>query len=66
MRGAGIVSSGVRLPPAPPATGTELKPVASRGKPLPYPVIIADRRNNRLIEIAPNKQIVWEFPSPAR
>ena len=64
MRGAGIVSSGVTLPPSPPATGTELKPVASWGKPLPYPIVIADRRNNRLIEIAPNKQIVWEFPSP--
>jgi hypothetical protein len=64
MCGAGIVSSGVKLPPAPPATGTEQKPVVSWGKPLPYPIVIADRRNNRLIEIAPNKRIVWEFPSP--
>jgi DNA-binding beta-propeller fold protein YncE len=64
MRGAGMVSSGVALPPAPPATGTEQRPVPSWGKPLPYPIVIADRRNNRLIEIAPNKRIVWEFPSP--
>jgi len=64
MTGAGIVSSGVKLPPIPPVTGSRSKPVASWGKPLPYPIIIADRRNNRLIEIAPDKRIVWEFPSP--
>lgn len=64
MRGAGAVSSGATLPPVPPATGTEEKPVASWGKPLPYPIVIADRRNNRLIEVAPNKQVVWEFRSP--
>jgi DNA-binding beta-propeller fold protein YncE len=64
MRGAGIVSSGVTLPPAPPATGTEAKPVPAWSGPLPYPVVIADRRNNRLIEIAPDKRVIWEFPSP--
>ena len=64
MRGAGVVSSGVVLPPPPAATGSREKPVPSWGKPLPYPIVIADRRNNRLIEVAPNKQIVWEFPSP--
>ena len=64
MIGAGIVSSGVALPPIPPVTGTREKPVASWGTPLPYPIVIADRRNNRLIEIAPDKRIVWEFPSP--
>lgn len=64
MMGAGIVSSGVKLPPIPPVTGNRLKPVASWGKPLPYPILIADRRNNRLIEVAPDKRIVWEFPSP--
>ena len=65
MMGAGAVSSGVSLPPIPPLTGSRGKPVASWGKPLPYPVVIADRRNNRLIEIAPDKRIVWEFPSPS-
>ncbi len=64
MMGAGAVSSGVALPPIPPVTGNRKKPVPSWGKPLPYPIVIADRRNNRLIEIAPDKRIVWEFPSP--
>jgi outer membrane protein assembly factor BamB len=64
MTGAGIVSSGVTLPPIPPVTGNRKNPVPSWGKPLPYPVVIADRRNNRLIEIAPDKSIVWEFASP--
>jgi hypothetical protein len=62
MTGAGIVSSGAVLPPIPPVTGNRLTPVPSWGKPLPYPIIIADRRNNRLIEVAPDKSIVWEFP----
>jgi outer membrane protein assembly factor BamB len=65
MTGAGIVSSGVTLPPMPPVTGTRLQPVPSWGKPLPYPIVIADRRNNRLIEVTPDKRIVWEFPSPS-
>jgi DNA-binding beta-propeller fold protein YncE len=64
MRGAGIVSSGVALPPIPPVTGGRKNPVPSWGRPLPYPILIADRRNNRLIEIAPDKRIVWELPSP--
>jgi len=64
MTGAGQVSSGVTLPPMPPVTGNRKTPVASWGKPLPYPIVIADRRNNRLIEVAPDKSIVWEFPSP--
>ncbi len=64
MIGAGIVSSGAALPAIPPVTGSRDQPVAAWGKPLPYPIVIADRRNNRLIEIAPDKRIVWEFPSP--
>jgi outer membrane protein assembly factor BamB len=64
MTGAGIVSSGVALLPAPPVTGSREQPVPSWGTPLPYPIVIADRRNNRLIEVAPDKRIVWEFPSP--
>lgn len=64
MTGAGIVSSGVTLPPVPPVTGSRKNPVPSWGKPLPYPVLIADRRNNRLIQIAPDKSIIWEFVSP--
>jgi len=64
MVGAGQVSSGVTLPTPPPVTGSRAHPVPSWGKPLPYPIVIADRRNNRLLEITPAKQIVWEFPSP--
>jgi DNA-binding beta-propeller fold protein YncE len=64
MLGAGAVSSGVALPPIPPVTGSRRAPVASWGKPLPYPIVIADRRNNRLIEVTPDQRIVWEFPSP--
>jgi len=64
MTGAGKVSSGVTLPPIPPITGNRRNPVPSWGKPLPYPILIADRRNNRLIEVTPDKRIVWEFASP--
>jgi len=64
MQGAGAVSSGVELPPIPPVTGNRRSPVPSWGKPLPYPILIADRRNNRLIEVTPDKRIVWEMPSP--
>jgi hypothetical protein len=62
--GAGIVSSGTVLPLPPPVSGSREAPVAAWAGPLPYPIVIADRRNNRLIEIAPDKRIVWEFPSP--
>jgi PQQ-like domain len=65
MIGAGIVSSGATLPPIPAATGSRRQPVPSWGKPLPYPIVIADRRNNRLIEVTPDKRIVWEFASPS-
>jgi hypothetical protein len=64
MIGAGIVSSGTVLPVSPPVTGSRETPVAAWDGPLPYPIVIADRRNNRLIEIAPDKRVVWEFPSP--
>ena len=64
MIGAGIVSSGTALPAIPQVTGSRAKPVPAWTGPLPYPIVIADRRNNRLIEIAPDKRIVWEFPSP--
>ena len=63
-KGAGVVSSGVALPPIPPVTGDRRKPVPSWGKPLPYPIVIADRRNNRLLQVTPDKRVVWEFPSP--
>jgi DNA-binding beta-propeller fold protein YncE len=61
---AGAVSSGTAPLPIPPLTGDHAKPVTAWPGPLPYPIVIADRRNNRLVEVAPNKQIVWEFSSP--
>ena len=30
--------------------------------PLPWPIIIADRGNNRIIEVTPDKHIIWSFP----
>lgn len=32
--------------------------------PLPYPILIADSHNSRIIEVTPQKQIVWEYPDP--
>jgi outer membrane protein assembly factor BamB len=32
--------------------------------PLPYPIIIADRANDRILEVTPDKRIVWQFPGP--
>ena len=64
MLGAGAVRSGTVLPPIPPVIGSRRAPTPSWGKPLPYPIVIADRRNNRLLEVTPDKRIVWEFPSP--
>jgi DNA-binding beta-propeller fold protein YncE len=31
---------------------------------LPGPVLIADRDNNRLIEVSPQGQVIWRFPAP--
>jgi hypothetical protein len=31
---------------------------------LPGPILIADRGNNRLIEVDPYGRLVWEFPRP--
>jgi len=50
--------------PVPAVTASPKAPPPSWGQPLPYPVVIADRRNNRLIEVAPDKRILWQFQSP--
>jgi DNA-binding beta-propeller fold protein YncE len=31
---------------------------------LPGPVLIADRNNNRVIEVSPDGRLLWEFPRP--
>jgi len=48
----------------PAVTGNRQTPVPSWGRPLPFPIVIADRRNNRLLEVTPDKRIVWAFDSP--
>lgn len=48
---------------APPAPGPNLAP-GSDPSVLPGPVLIADRSNNRLIEVSPTGSILWEFPRP--
>ena len=48
----------------PPVTDSRDTPVVSWGKPLPFPIVIADRRHNRRIEVTPDKRIVWAFDSP--
>jgi DNA-binding beta-propeller fold protein YncE len=48
----------------PPVTASREAPAPAWGKPMPYPIVIADRRNNRLVEVAPDKRIVWAFDSP--
>ncbi len=45
---------------------THLPPVwpGAVGRALPYPVLIADRGNNRMLEVTPTGQILWRFPPP--
>ena len=45
--------SPTHLPPAWPGAA---------GQALPYPVLIADRGNNRMLEVTPNHQIIWQYP----
>jgi len=60
----GAAAAGPDPAAPPPVTGSPKSPPPTWGKPLPYPIVIADRRNNRLIEVAPDKRIVWQFDSP--
>ncbi len=48
----------------PAVTGSRKAPVPAWDGPLPYPVVIADRRNNRLLEVTPDKRVIWRFDSP--
>jgi hypothetical protein len=45
------------------ASDTPQRPTPWPG-PLPWPIIIADRGNNRILEVTPDKHIVWSFPGP--
>jgi DNA-binding beta-propeller fold protein YncE len=63
--GAGVaaVSAG-RAPTAerPASGGGALQP-GSDPRVLPGPVLIADRDNNRLIEVSPQGKVIWRFPA---
>ncbi len=43
--------------------GGELRAGSDPGV-LPGPVLIADRDNNRLLEVSPTGQVLWRFPEP--
>lgn len=46
-----------------PAKATNLAPGSSPAV-LPGPVLIADRDNNRLLEVSPTGRVLWRFPRP--
>lgn len=48
----------------PPAAYSPASPPPAWPGPLPYPIVIADEGNNRILEVTPDKRIVWEFPGP--
>ena len=45
------------------AAGGNLRP-GSDPSVLPGPVLIADRDNNRLLEVSPDGRVLWRFPAP--
>jgi outer membrane protein assembly factor BamB len=49
---------------SPPTTQPGFLAPGSDTSALPGPLLIADEGNNRLVEIAPNGAVVWEFPRP--
>jgi len=50
-------------PPSQSPAATSAPPTAAPGA-LPGNLLIADRANNRVIEVTPDRQIVWQFPRP--
>ena len=51
------------LPSTSPDPAPSVSPTALPGV-LPGNLLIADRANNRVIEVSPDRQVVWEFPRP--
>jgi len=45
------------------ASAGDLQPGSDPGV-LPGPLLIADRANNRLLEVSPSGQVLWRFPEP--
>ena len=60
-----VAQQAEELPPASatPDPGPTLSPTALPGG-LPGNLLIADRANNRVIEVTPDRKLVWEFPRP--
>ena len=51
-------------PPSPTTAATPVPPPTALPGVLPGNLLIADRANNRVIEVTPDRQLVWEFPRP--
>jgi DNA-binding beta-propeller fold protein YncE len=62
-RPRGATSSHVSRGAAGRLSGGELRAGSDPGV-LPGPVLIADRDNNRLLEVSPTGQVLWRFPEP--
>ena len=52
-------------PTPPPGLGPGLLAPGSDPSVLPGPVLIADKANNRLLEVDPQGRVLWEFPRPS-
>jgi DNA-binding beta-propeller fold protein YncE len=63
VRPRGTASSHVSRGAAGRPSGSELR-AGSDPSVLPGPVLIADRDNNRLLEVSPTGQALWRFPEP--
>lgn len=49
-------------PALPAVQFTQAQPAPAWSGPLPYPILIADSGNDRMLEVTPTKQIVWQYP----
>ncbi len=48
----------------PPVRFSPQNPPPAWSGPLPYPILVADEQNDRILEITPDKRIVWRYPAP--
>jgi len=61
--GAAAPAQPARQPKAPPPAHPKTRPGSNPGV-LPGDVLIADKANNRLLEVDPYGRVVWRFPRP--